>query len=520
MKPRSLKLLCGIFLLAVFVVMYLLNRFSPMSCDDWHYVFIFGTLEPINSLSDIVVSQWHHYLRFNGRLVVHTIVQLFDGLLGKQVFNVFNALMFILFLWGFARLATSDRRNHYKVMSVAFALLFFVLAGFKDVFLWLSGSVNYLWAGTALLFFHHILERETVPRWSIVPLVLFSLACGWSNEAFVVGLSAAYFLYYVILHRDRLTGHRLWMLIAFFIGVALLVFAPGSLNKATTTGTPPSILVSLFYMRHIRLLPLLVVVVAVMALTHRLRLREWLMREQVLLIAILIESAFLMMIGLDAVHSRFGIEMFALVLLLRLLNWNRISNLAITALNVIVVAIAAWIIPVAHRCYQESEKELAVASKSEIVPTRNVVPSNWLHRYVLDYSYFMINDQKIYGHDPFLTRYFGHNFLFLPEDFLNDVSLNPSKYERQWRSWGNLPFYAMRIDGAAEPHVALLTYEPSTKYDRLPGGLSRICYRIEGLKNELQEDKLVTVTLPEGDYILVPRRYPEQDGRLLSIKLE
>lgn len=520
MKPRNLKLLCGAFLLAVFVVMYLLNRFSPMSCDDWHYVFLFGTLEPIDSLGDIVVSQWHHYLRFNGRLVVHTIVQLFDGLLGKEVFNVFNALVFLLFLWGIARLVTNDKRNRYKVMSVAFALVFFVLAGFKDVFLWLSGSVNYLWAGTALLFFHHALERETVPRWSLVPLVLFSLACGWSNEAFVVGLAAAYFIYYVILHRDRLTGHRRWMLAAFFIGVALLVFAPGSLNKATTTGTPPSLLVSLYYMRHIRLLPLLLVVVMMLALTRHLRWREWFKREQVLLIAILVESAFLMMIGLDAVHSRFGIELFALVLLLRLVNWDRIGNVAVSILNVAVLTFAAWVIPITHRCYQVSEEELAVARTSEIVPTRSVVPCGWLHRYVLDYSYFMINDEKIFGHDPFLTRYFGHNFLFLPEDFLNDVSLNPSKYERKWRSWGSLPFYAMRVSGTVSPQVAVLTYEPSTKYDRLPCVLSRICKRVEGLKTEVREDNLLTLELNGVNYVLVPRRYAEQDSRLLSIRLE
>ena len=520
MKPRSLKLLCGALLLAVFVVMYLLNRYSPMSCDDWHYVFSFGTLEPINSLSDIMVSQWHHYLRFNGRFVVHTLVQIFDGLLGKEVFNVFNAAVFLLFLWGLARLVSSDKRDYYKVMSVTFALLFFVLAGFKDVFLWLSGSFNYLWAGTALLFFHHALERESMPRWSLAPLVLFSLVCGWSNEAFIVGLSAAYFLYYVILHRERLVGHRRWMLAAFFVGTALLVFAPGSLNKAAATGRPASFLVSLFYMRHIRLTILLAVVVVLMALTRHLKLREWFKREQVLLIALAVEIVFLMMIGMDAEHSRFGVEMFALVLLLRLIDWNRIGNVAVSVLNVVVLAFAAWVIPLANRCNQVCQQELNVARTSEIVPTRSIVPYSWLHRYIVDYSYLKINDEKIYGHDPFLTRYFGHNFLFMPEDFLNDVARNPSKYVGQWRSWGTLPFYAMRVKGIAEPHVAVLTYEAPTRYDRLPGILSNICNRIAGLKTEVREDNLMTVPLEGGEYVLVPRRYPDQDKRLLSIKLE
>ncbi|MBR5725883.1 MAG: hypothetical protein IKX56_04015 [Muribaculaceae bacterium] len=520
MKPRSLKLLCSALLLAVFVVMYLLNRFSPMSCDDWHYVFIFGTLEPIDSLSDIMVSQWNHYLRFNGRLVIHFIVQLFDGLLGKGTFNVFNALMFVLFLCGIARLVTNDKRNHYKVMSVSFALLFFVLAGFKDVFLWMSGSVNYLWTGTALLFFHHALERDTVPSWSLVPLTLFSLACGWSNEAFVIGLSAAYFIYYVILHRERLTGHRRWMLAAFFIGVALLVFAPGSLNKAAATGKPSSLFVSLYYMRHIRIALILALAVLFLAVTRRLKLREWIKREQVLLMALLVETAFLMMIGLDAVHSRFGIELFALILLLRLVDWNRIGNVAVTALNVVVLAFAAWLIPISQRCNEVCQHELKLARTSELVPTRNIVPYKWLHRYILDYSYLKVNDEKIYGYDPFLTRHFGHHVLFLPQDFVNDLSKNPSKYEGQWRSWGKLPFYAMRAGDNTAFQVAVLTYAPPTKYDRLPGFLSRLCNRIEGLKTEEREDKLLTATIKGVDYVFVPRFYPEQDDRLQSIRLE
>lgn len=519
-KPTGIKVLCGIFMLAVFVVMYLLNRFTPMSCDDWHYVFKFGTLEPINSLGDIVVSQWHHYLRFNGRLVVHALVQLFDGLLGKELFNVFNALMFVLFLWVISRQVTSGVNDRYKVMSVAFALLFFVLAGFKDVFLWLSGSVNYLWAGTALLVFHHALERESLPRWSLIPWTLFSLACGWSNEAFVVGLSVAYFVYYVILHRDRLAGHRRWMLAAFFVGVALLVFAPGSLNKAAATGRPASILVSLFYMRHVRLTLLLALVVALMAMTRRLKVADWLKRDQVLLIALAVETAFLMMIGLDAEHSRFGVEMFALLLLLRLVDWRRVGLAGPTLLNVATLALAAWVIPLANRCNQVCRRELDDARDRDIVLTRNIVPNSWLHRYIVDYSYVKINDEKIYGHDPFLTRYFGHNFLFLPEDFVSDLSHDPSKYHDCWRTWGTLPFYAKRVGAGADPHVAVLTYEPPTKYDRLPGVLTGICNRIEGLKTEVREDNLITVSLEGGEYVLVPRRYPEQDGRLLSIRLE
>ena len=510
------------FLLAVVVAMWLLNRFSPLSCDDWHYMFIFGGNEPIKSIHDILVSQYLHYQRFNGRFVVHFLVQLFDGLLGKEVFNVFNAMVFAALLWGLALTTVREHRQHYyKVMSVALLAMFYVVPGFKDVFLWLSGSCNYLWVGTALLYFNELLERDAVPRWSYVPLALFALACGWSNEAFVVGLGAAYVYYYLLAHRERFTAHRRWMLAAFFVGTALLAFAPGSLSRASTTGHPSSLLVSLFYTRHVRLLIVLAIVVLALSCKRRWSFMAWFKREQVLIIAIVVEFCFLMMIGIDAVHSRFGIELFSLVLLFRLVNWDRISNVAVTLTNLALIPFVVYLIGVSQRCNEVSQSELDQGRQgNEVVMTRESVPYDWLHRYVLDYSLFKEGGEKMYGFDPFLNNYFGHPVLFLPEEFYRDVTSHPEKYRGQWRSWGKLPFYAMSVNDE-EPGFtsAVLNYDPPVRFDHLPGPLSWLCNRVMGLKTQVKEDKLLTITLDGNHYMLIPRKDPSQDFRLRSISL-
>ena len=522
-RPASIRMLCGIFLLAVVVVMFLLDRFAPLCCDDWHYLFIFGSHDPIQSVHDIMVSQYLHYQRFNGRFVVHFLVQLFDGLFGKGVFNVFNALVFAALLWGLALVTVKEQRQHYyKVMSVALLVMFFIMPGFKDVFLWLAGSFNYLWVGTALLYFNELLERDTVPRWSYIPLTLFALACGWSNEAFVVGLGAAYLYYYILRHRELFTGHRRWMLPAFFIGAALLAFAPGSLSRAATTGRPSSLLVSLFYMRHLRLMIILAVIAIIMACVRRRSFVAWVKREQVLIIAVLVEFFFLMAIGIDAVHSRFGIELFSLVMIFRLINWNRVSNLVVTLTNLAMIPFAIYLISVSQHCYEVSQGELDQARRgNELVQTSESVPHEWLHRYVLDYSLIKVNSIKMYGFDPFLNNYFGHPVLFLPEDFCHDVAVNPERYEGEWRTFGKLPFYAMRVD-VEEPDCssAILNYSPPTQFDYLPGPLIWLCNRMLGLKNEVKEDKLLTVSVNGNYYILIPRNNPGQDFRLRSIRLE
>ena len=100
MFKLSNKVLCAALLVAVTLVMWFFNHYTTLFLDDWHYAFIFGTLKPIRSIGDIFISQWHHYFEFtNGRFIAHFFVQLFDGILGKGAFNVFNAVFFALFIY-------------------------------------------------------------------------------------------------------------------------------------------------------------------------------------------------------------------------------------------------------------------------------------------------------------------------------------------------------------------------------------------------------------------------------------
>lgn len=76
------------FFIIVLFFIYALNSFTPLYSDDWHYNFIYGTLNDIDSLGDIIKSQYVHYFEVNGRFVPHFFVQLFDGLLGKGLFDI------------------------------------------------------------------------------------------------------------------------------------------------------------------------------------------------------------------------------------------------------------------------------------------------------------------------------------------------------------------------------------------------------------------------------------------------
>ena len=269
------KVLCAALLLAVTVVMWFLNHFTPLFLDDWHYAFIFGTLEPIRSVGDILVSQWHHYLSFNGRFVAHFFVQFFDGILGKGLFNVFNAVFFAVFLYALAIATSRDKKQYYSIMSVAFILVFLVMTGFKYVFLWLSGSCNYLWMAILLLFFIHLIEKEEIAKRYHVPLILFGFVCGWTNEAMIVGLGAAYFIYYVF-HREQLTKHRLCMLAGFYLGALFIVFSPAAIHRALSTSAQYiSLLDRVINLQNLGIFFILVAVVLIKVVFRKMKLGEW-----------------------------------------------------------------------------------------------------------------------------------------------------------------------------------------------------------------------------------------------------
>lgn len=523
-KPTSI-IQCTVLLVLVAVVMYFFNLFTPLFCDDWHYVFIFGTRIPVQTIGDIFRSQWAHYFEFiNGRFIVHWFVQLFDGILGKGVFNVFNAIVFSLYLYVAAVVSTSRKDHYYRVISVAFLLTFLLMPGFKYAFLWLSGSFNYLWAGIVIMLFIHVMEkRQEVSPWLYVPLFLFGVVSGSSNEAFIVGLGAAYFLYYAF-HRKELTPRHICLLAGFFIGAAFLVFSPASIHRAITSNSGGLGFVDrLLSMGNLRIFFILVLLIVYKLLFKRIDFIQWVKKEQILIMAIAVTFVFIMLTGVVYSHSRFGLELFALVLLLRTIDWDRISNVAVTVANVAVLAFACYVLPICQRCYAVNQEELSHVDKpySHIETTNPVDVNSFVRRYILDYAGFAIkdgiNDEKYYGVDDWIPHYFGFEEVqMLPKIFMDDLRANYDLYN-EIRTLDKMPFYAVRLTPEQDIWYAEMYYGES-KYDKLPWPLNRICAKLTGeLDYTISDAKIMTIN---GDrYALIRRLHPSQDVRLKEMKL-
>ena len=526
MCKLSYKVLCAALLLVVAVVMWFLNHFTPLFLDDWHYAFIFGTLEPIRSIGDILVSQWHHYFEFtNGRFVAHFFVQLFDGILGKGLFNVFNAVFFAVFLYALAVATSREKSQYYNIMSVAFILAFLVMTGFKYVFLWLSGSCNYLWMAILLLFFIHLMDKDEIAKHYHVPLFLFGFVCGWTNEAMIVGLGVAYFIYYVF-HRKQLTKHRLYMLAGFYLGALFIVFSPAAIHRALNTSAQHiSLLERVINLHNLGVFFIMVAIVLIKVIFRKMKFSEWVKQEQILILATVMSICFILFTGFYFSHSRFGIELFSLLLLLRTINWNKLNTAVVTVANVCVLAFAVYAISASARSHAVAQTELAhvAAGDSVVITTEVIEPSSYVRRFVLDYAGLGIktgiDEVKYFGEDDWIPKYYGitdRMTYFWPDIFIKDLHSNAKAYQ-EFHTLEGLPFYAKRLTEGETPTQAELVYHPS-KFSSLPWPLNRICDKCAG--STYSEVVAVRVLPVDGEqYAIVNKTRASLTQQLKEIKL-
>lgn len=225
------------YLLLWFGFIVICAQLTPYFANDYRYLLISGTQELVTSLSDIFVSQYHHYFEWGGRTVAHVIAQ-FLLFMGKPVSAVSQAVCYvllILFVYYNAYGIQPTLKLRFKPLVLITILLFLQLRAFGEVVFNIVSSANYLYTLVLVLIFllpYRISMSRTVELnpvlLSILVFVLGILA-GWSNESTAAAVATGLGLYLMFnLKRHKL---RLWQCcgyLGFLIGFALLIFAPGN----------------------------------------------------------------------------------------------------------------------------------------------------------------------------------------------------------------------------------------------------------------------------------------------------
>lgn len=228
-------------LTVVFLSILILNLITPLAAEDYAlsvtpYFGHYTILETIQACTNKVIQRaatWN--IRLGELLAI--IVTVFDNI----VFRVMNSICFclyILLIAMYSKGTTKLKRITEKSIVLAGLIVYIGMPVFGQLFLWRTGSTNYLWALTLLLCTHlpiysYLKNQEQFPLKNKMLFVLYLIGCflsGMSNENTVIVFLVLDLVLVLIKIVKKQTVSKWIMYADIFLvgGYALLFLAPST----------------------------------------------------------------------------------------------------------------------------------------------------------------------------------------------------------------------------------------------------------------------------------------------------
>ena len=172
--------------LGIFLVMLVCNLWTDLVADDYRYFFSYADESRIESVADIFPSMAAHRHIMNGRVAAHFLVQFFL-LLPPIVFKLINPLVFLAMIWLIYSIARHGGEHNALGLLALFGCVWVLQPEFGQVFLWLTGAINYLWCAVLCLVFmlpylDKLLHDREPSKPARVLFVVFSAFVGAYSE--------------------------------------------------------------------------------------------------------------------------------------------------------------------------------------------------------------------------------------------------------------------------------------------------------------------------------------------------
>ncbi len=445
--------------LIIFVVMVVLNHFTtPTLSDDVLYHFIFqydesAPVQPIESFSDIITSQWVHYHIINGRIVIHTIIQLILWLMNDHVFHVVNALMFVVLIHLIG--------GGLKVFNLlSFLLLFVIMNGFQGEMLWNIGSVNYLWTSVAVLSFLLWMRRIKERPISLKYILLSPLALlvGCTHEGIHFPLSIV-FLIYMIIHRKTIYKQAVFPFLLFFMaGSICCMCSPALWSRAGEEGITLQhrlIVGVINFAINIRITWLLLIAIIYGFKFKKALLMQHIRQNKYIYTVLLLTLGVVFVCGTNSDRVGFFADLWASILLVGLLMEYGLARKAKYVIPALGIILTMFIIPAIYYSYENYERVAPLSSpqggktkpsplgerEGALLAVRGFdADASWLarmlhSRYVQEpvefgyYIYYQAFDADNLNNRCFAALHHLKRVAFLPEDVLRKIHEDSNAYQ-------------------------------------------------------------------------------------------
>lgn len=535
-------------LLLIGIAFWVLNYLTPEFRDDYSYKFIFGEIpvDPchrpfIKTFKDIFVSQYNHYFIANGRSIVHCFVQLFTGILGKNVFNIANTIVFLIFICVMVRLNTQI--TSFKIFFTC-CIIFLLFPIFKETALWMTGSINYLWSSTLICIFIFLIEKYKREILSIKH-VLYGIPCiliGWTHEGITLPLSISLIIYIILNYKSVYKQATFPLIIGFIIGTCLCTFAPGTMNRASENGKVMDILIISEFIQRIcsgfilclqlKALNTLLCTFIILLCMKRISflwIKAFYRKNFIIFNALFFSLGMVFLLGGKYVRMAIGVELFSIILFLRIIvqycKSSILKNIkiGIGVASCILYTVIMYYSINNYKEYKYILSQLQLKKDNKII-VNEIHPPFYIDSYVLTY----LDDSRIdlhnwyfydYSWNTVIARTYRYDSLVFVPTMVYDDIINHNDRINDIQQQKNYPFYVMPINSTTDGINPTFILRP-TDFQHLPFYIRPIAHKMfRYTATEIPTSRYGIINIQGQNYIFITKN-DAIDDRVESISLK
>ena len=330
----------SVAILAAFaVIVFCLTEMCFWTVDDILYqYFVMPVLnqysaEPITSLGDVIQSQYNHIFSKNGRVVAHSIVQIFAALLGKHIFAICNGLVYCLLVFLILRVARVSCRNPFALLTAIGMCLLGLIEKYVP-----STFVGYFYMPVIVLAWL-LLLRNMRRKFSFpMAMLLFciSVITGNSHEGYTIPISAALGIF-LVLYRHEWNALQVVMILGFWSGILFTALTPGSQAMHGEDFTPNYLQTPITLLCNMRCFYVMLVTLAVLRIKKMVSLRQILLDRENLFWVIAMVSMIpfsIWIFGWFGWRQLFCVELASIIITLRVLPKHALPKWVLAVLFV------------------------------------------------------------------------------------------------------------------------------------------------------------------------------------------
>ena len=503
-----------ILLLSVASWFLVLNWNTPFMHDDLAYHYIYDsnsaierpTSEPITSFWQIFPSMWNHYNAVNGRYTSHFIIQFFCGLLGKDVFNIFNTVILILFCDLSVLLSAGTRK--LLPLTIVIASVMFLLPFPGQTMLWLTGSVNYLWSATFSLIILRLLQNAGNRSFIVTLLLfLFAIVSGWMNESISFGIGGGLILYF-FMHRERFVGRTRWMVLGYLTGCLLILLSPGTMNRAASGEINTELTVlqmvssrlinSVFILKG---LPIISIAFLILILACFKRFRFLIKDGTLFVLSFLVTAFFCFLLGLTDYRIFFGLAVLGMMIIVfAVCNYSDHYEVNRIIGDIVVILILLLCLPQGANAinkakeynvyYADVEQRILSSPPKCVIKAMPVASSRFVYATTVE-------SNRYQGHNRIRAFYYNKEYVqALPDNYMGLITEDSTVF-RDYPFW----FYT-GLDGRK---VKTVVYNMMYDYSTLPRRQYFVRYLLGYLNSKMVQQKWIDFENNGAEYIAFPK---------------